>query len=115
MGPNKEDLLLIRKQIEADASPLRDSINTTSFKNYFKELRGEQLKTTPKGFEKGHPEIDLLRYKQHLVQHNFTDKEVLAKDFAHQVAQGFKLMMPFLNTMTEYLTTDLNGVSKFEN
>ena len=113
-GPKKKDLSLIRKQIEADSSPLRNAINAAEFKDYFKELRGEQLKTAPKGFEKDHPEIDLLRYKQFLVNHRFTDEEVLSKDFAFKVVDGFQKMMPFLNAMTEYLTTDLNGVSVFE-
>jgi uncharacterized protein (TIGR02453 family) len=113
-GPNKEDLLLIRKQIEADASPLRNAISTPEFKAYYHNLNGEQLKTAPKGFEKDHPEIDLLRYKQFIVSHSFTDEEVLSGDFAQKVAHGFQVMMPFLNAMTEYLTTDLNGVSLFE-
>ncbi len=113
-APNKEDLLHIRKQIEADSSLLRDAISTAEFNQYFQELKGEQLKTSPKGFEKDHPEIDLLRYKQFLVTHPFTDQEVLAEDFALKVAEGFQKMMPFLTAMTEYLTTDLNGESLFE-
>ena len=110
-GPNKDDLLLIRKQIEADADPLRDALNQPEFKSYFGQLQGDQLKTAPKGFDKEHPEIDLLRHKQFVVSHKFTDMEVLSKGFPQQVAEGFSKMMPFLNAMTEYLTTDLNGES----
>ena len=41
--------------------------------------------------------------------HGFTDKEVLADDFEDKAAEGFKLILPFMEVMTEYLTTDLNG------
>jgi len=109
-SPNKEDLLLVRQQIEADASPLRNVIESSDFKSFFHELKGAQLKTAPKGFDKEHEEIDLLRYKQFLVKHDFTDKEVLSSEYVHLVAEGFKNMLPFFDVMTEYLTTDLNGL-----
>ncbi len=110
-SPNKDDLLLLRKQIEADSSPLRAVIDDEEFKTYFDRLQGDQLKTAPKGFDREHPEIDLLRFKQFLVSHPFKDKEVLSDHFPQAIAGGFSKMMPFLNTMTEYLTTDLNGES----
>ncbi|NNK80267.1 MAG: DUF2461 domain-containing protein [Flavobacteriales bacterium] len=110
-GPNKEDLLLIRQQIEMDDEPLRKVLKSSSFKKYFGELKGEQLKTSPKGFSNEHPQIDLLRYKQFLVTRTFDDKEVLSKDFNQEVLKTYKAMRPFFNVMSMYLTTDLNGES----
>ena len=109
--PNSDDLNLIRKQIELDAEPLRKVINSKSFKNYFGELLGEQLKTVPRGFEKDDPNIDLLRYKGFYVMHKFEDKEVMASDFVDKVIEGYKTIQPFFEVMTNYLTTDLNGES----
>ncbi len=110
-GPNKEDLLLIRQQIEMDDEPLRDVLKSKTFKSMFGILEGEQLKTAPKGFPKDHPQIDLLRYKQFLVTRSFTDKEVMSKGFVSDVEDTFRAMRPFLDVMTMYLTTDLNGES----
>ena len=110
-GPNKDDLLLIRKQIEMDADLLRDVLENESFKDFFGGMSGDQVKTAPKGFEKTHPNIDLLRYKQYLIGKHYNDNEVLRKDFAEQIAEGFRKMMPFFQCFTEYLTTDLNGES----
>lgn len=110
-GPNKEDLLLIRQQIEMDDEPLRKVMKSSSFKKHFGDLQGEQLKTSPKGFDKEHPQIDLLRYKQFLVTRTFTDKEVLSKDFIKEAYKIFKAMRPFFDVMSMYLTTDLNGES----
>lgn len=110
-GPNPQDLLHIRKQISSDPDPLREVINSKGFKDFFGELRGEQLKRAPSGFEADHPEIDLLRYKQFLVRHDFSKKEILSSDFHQIMSEAFHQMRPFFDAMTEYLTTDLNGES----
>ena len=110
-APNKEDLMLLRQQISNDAEPLRSVLNSKAFKDFFGDLGGSKLKTAPKGFDKDHPEIDLLNHKQFIVQHSYSDKEVLADDFVERMAEVFSNMLPFFGVMTEYLTTDLNGVS----
>lgn len=107
--PNAEDLLHIRKQIEVDSAPLRNAIEAKTFKNYYGEFQGESLKTAPKGFDKKHADIDLLRRKHFYVIHQFTDQEVLAPDFVEKVIEGFKILMPFFDCMSNYLITDLNG------
>ncbi|MEO1436363.1 MAG: DUF2461 domain-containing protein [Bacteroidota bacterium] len=113
-APNRDDLLHIRKQIAGDAEPLRKVLRSKAFKAHFGALEGDQLKTAPRDFPKDHPEIDLLRYKQFIVRKNFTDEQVLSSDFADHVAEGFKAMLPFFGVMSEYLTTDMNGVSLLE-
>jgi len=110
-GPNKEDLLHIRKHLAQDASELRKLINSNSFKSFFGTLNGSQLKTAPRGFDKEHPDVDLLRYKQFIIRHDFTSKEVLSKDFSIQISEAFQKMRLFLNYMSDILTTDLNGRS----
>lgn len=109
-GPNKDDLKRIRQEIAADDKPLRKIIKAAKFKKYFGELRGEQLKTAPRGYEKDHPAVDLLRYKQFLLMHSFTDEQVMSDKFVKEVSKGFKAMRPFFNYMSEVLTTDANGI-----
>ena len=108
-GPSPEDLKLLRHQIANDEEALRGVITAKSFKDNFGEMFGSQLKTAPKGFPKDHSAIDLLRYKQYILQHNFTDTEVLADDFPQKVTRIFKEMRPFLDLMSDFLITDLNG------
>ncbi len=108
--PNSEDLGRIRREIAADDRPLRKIIADPVFVNTFGELRGDQLKTAPQGFAKGHPAIDLLRYKQFLLSRSFTDAEVTAPDFLATLTQGFRNMRPFFDYISEVLTTDDNGV-----
>jgi len=109
-GPNPQDLLHIRRQIEQDADLLRESIEDENYKAYFGDLQGEQVKSAPKGFSKDAENIDLIRFKQFYFRHDFTDDEVLSPDFATEISEGFKVLRPFFNAMTEMLTTDLNGL-----
>lgn len=109
--PNAQDLLHFRNQIASDADPLRAALQSKGFKETFGELLGEQLKTAPKGFEKDHPEIDLLRYKQYIIRHDFTRKQVNDLNFPKIMSDAFKEIRPFLDCMTEMITTDLNGIS----
>ena len=74
-------------------------------------MKGEELKTAPKGFDKTHPAIDLLRKKQYLLTRNFSDKEVLASNFQDEVLKTFEAMRPFFDYISEVLSTDLNGES----
>ena len=40
-------------------------------------LEGQELKTAPRGFDKEHPNLDLIRKKGFIAVQRFTDKEVL--------------------------------------
>ena len=111
--PNNEDLLRIRKELELDASDLREIIADETFKKFFGSLEGEELKTAPKNFDKTHPNIDLIRKKQYLLTRKFTNKEVLSPNFKEEVISTFAAMRPFFNYMSDVLTTDLNGESLY--
>src|SRR5688572_21811282 len=109
-GPNAQDLKRIRDEIAFDAAPLRKILTSRSFVATFGELKGEQLKTAPKGFDAHHEAIDLLRYKQFLLIRKFTDSEVVSERFLKEASQTFKNMRPFFDYMSEVLTTDVNGI-----
>lgn len=110
-GPEPSDLKRIRDEFAYDSKPFRAILKNKQFVNTFGKLSGEQIKTTPKGFNADDEAIDLLRYKQFRLAKKFTDKEVLAPDFIKKLNATYKLMRPFLNYMSEVLTTDVNGIS----
>lgn len=107
--PNTADLNRIRKEFELDATEIRKIIADPLFKTYFGELKGDELKTAPKGFDKNHPAIDLIRKKQFLITRNLSDKEVLSPDFKKEVLDTFRAMRPFFDYMSDVLSTNLNG------
>ena len=109
--PNKEDLLRIRKEFEIDDSQIRKIIFNKEFKEVWGDFVGDGLKTAPKGFDKEHPAIDLIRKKQYIFTKKFDDKEVLSADFLDKLDKAFKTIRPYFDYMSDILTTDLNGVS----
>ena len=106
------DLKRIRDEFAYDASAFRKILKSKTFINTFGTLQGEQIKTTPKGYDANSVAIDLLRYKQFRLVKKFSDKEVLHPDFLKNVILTFKNMRPFLDYMSEVLTTDVNGIVK---
>jgi len=110
-SPSKEDLQRVREEIVEDDAPMRQILNDKQFKKHFGELQGEQLKTAPKGFDKEHPAIDLIRYKQFYFISEFSEEEAQSKDFAKKVSDRFALLRPYFNYMSDVLTTDANGLS----
>ena len=113
-APNSGDLKLIRDDIATDDSELRAILSDPVFVETFGELKGNGVKTAPRGFAKDHPAIDLIRKKQFYIMHSFTDNEVLAGDFLDKMVDTFKKMRPFFDYMSYVLTTDANGVPLYE-
>jgi len=108
-APVPQDLKRIRDDIAFDASPLRTIINSKTFIRTFGSLKGEQLKSSPRGFDAADEAIDLLRYKQFLLIRKFTDEEVLSGDFLKQAGLTYKNMRPFFDYMSTILSTGVNG------
>ncbi|GAB5407682.1 MAG: DUF2461 domain-containing protein [Balneolaceae bacterium] len=102
--PNKDDLKLIRDELAHDAKPLRAILEDSNFKKVFPELKGETVKTAPRGFDKEHPNIDLIRHKSFYFEHSYTDEEVLSEDFVFDVTKTFLAVRPFFDYMSEVLT-----------
>ncbi|NAS13640.1 DUF2461 domain-containing protein [Poritiphilus flavus] len=110
-GPEKNDLLRIRKEFEMDAGEFRKVINAKPLKSVWGELEGEEVKTAPKGFSKEDPNIDLIKKKQFIFVRNFTDDEVTDPNFLNEVNRSFKAIRPYFDLMSDILTTNLNGES----
>lgn len=109
--PNPDDLKRIRQDISINYEDWNLLLKSKGIRSTFVAMLGEQVKTAPRGYEKTHPAIDLLRYKQYWFEHTLADKEVMAKDFVLKVNKTFKAIRPFFDYMSEVLTTDLNGES----
>lgn len=110
-NPNGPDLKRIRNEFVVSAGEFRKILSTAKFIKYFGVLKGDALKTSPRGFAKDHPDLDLIRMKQFLIGREFTDKEALSDTFVKDVNETFKAMRPFFDFMSDVLTTNENGES----
>jgi len=62
------------------------------------------LKRAPKGYDETSPAIEWLRYKGYYTQRFFSDAELLTPDFADQLGESCRAVMPmvaFLNSAIE--------------
>ena len=110
-NPNKENLMRLRKEFETDAEDIRAIIAEPRFKAVWGPLEGDELQSAPRGFDKQHPNIDLIRKKQFIFSKKYTDKEVFSDQFTQNVLDSFKAIRPYFDYMSSVLTTNLNGES----
>ena len=109
--PNPADLKRIRQELAVDGEDYREIINAPAFKSVWGELEGAKVKTAPKGYAKDHPNIDLLRFKQHIFSIRYTEKEATAPDFLLRLNDALQAVRPFVDYMSEVLTTNADGES----
>ncbi len=88
-GPEPGDLKRIREDISVNQKEWKKLFADKTLKKEFGGITGEQLGSAPRGFAKDDQAIELLRYKQFILKHNFTDAEVCSPDFAKKMNELF--------------------------
>jgi uncharacterized protein (TIGR02453 family) len=87
----------VGQEIDYDQEEWTAIIENETIKNHFGELQSsEQLSRPPKGYAKDHPLIDWIKRKDHFVQKNVTDQEVLDIDFAKQIVKDLAVIKPMI-------------------
>lgn len=100
--PEPALLNAIRQEIDYNPDNFFKVLKSASFKKYFKGLDEEdKLKSAPKGFDKDHPHIEILKNKHFIVSHPLSDKQVNDKSAETLILSGFKAMYPFLEFLRE--------------
>ena len=110
-NPNKEDLLRIRKEIEVDGHEFKSVINHNKIKDVWGEIKGQEVKTSPKGFNADHRHVDLIKKKQFIFVKKLKEEEILDEIFQKKLISYFLSIRPFFDYMSEVLTTNLDGES----
>lgn len=100
--PEPNLLNAIRQEIDYNPDDFLKILKSVSFKKYFKGLDEEdKLKSAPKGFDKEHPQIEILKNKHFIVSHPISDKQLTEKNAEKNIIAGFKAMYPFLEYLRE--------------
>ena len=103
-APDSAQITKFREAIDRDAKPFKDVVNNKAFKHNFGAVEGEKLKTSPKGFDRDHPEIELLRLKEVVAVQRLTDAKVLSPNFNGHVIDTFTAMKPFLDYLNSVIS-----------
>lgn len=87
----------IREAIDYNGEKLKEIMEEKDFQEYFGGMMDDpdKLKTSPKGYSKEHPHIDLLRRKTFAVMHTVTQEQVISDDFQSTCVEVYKAMKPF--------------------
>lgn len=93
--PESKWMAAIRQEIAYNTAEFNGILNGKEFKQYFGEMEGEKLKTTPKGYDADHPAIELLKHKSFLATHKCMDDKIASDDFLKHCAAVFKALYPF--------------------
>ncbi|KAI0284629.1 hypothetical protein BGY98DRAFT_910547 [Russula aff. rugulosa BPL654] len=115
--PGKNEIATIRSHILRNPSRLRRIISAPRFVENFGPPkphskkgrqnifgRDDELKTAPKGFDKNHKDIDLLKCRSFVVLHHFTDNQVLDPNFGQLIMEVVKAAKPLVYCMNDYMS-----------
>jgi uncharacterized protein (TIGR02453 family) len=102
--PDGSELQKIRTAIDKDLAGFRKIVEKKSYRDLFGELRGDQLKSAPKGFDPESPAIEFLKLKEFMAWVEFpSDKEVTTADFPKTLAKMAKEMYPLISFLRNAL------------
>ncbi|MDE5628008.1 MAG: DUF2461 domain-containing protein [Muribaculaceae bacterium] len=98
--PEPKVLKKVRKAIIDNVEEFRAIVETPEVLAEFPQWWGRQLKTAPKGYDRNHPDIDLLRLTEYGRCHNYSPDFFNEPGWQHKTAETLKLLKPmndFLN------------------
>ncbi|MFT5252376.1 MAG: hypothetical protein ACI87N_001384 [Flavobacteriales bacterium] len=108
-APEAAELKKIRKEIAFFYEDLNEILNEKEFKKVFVDFdRNERslLKNPPRGYEKDHPAIDLLKLKSFETSFKIKFEDVTKSDFVAIAAKKLILLKPLNEFIGRALMTD---------
>ncbi|BFZ57879.1 hypothetical protein PYCC9005_004934 [Savitreella phatthalungensis] len=106
--PEAEDLRKIRRFIMRRPAKLMEVVEGDGFVQFFGGRKAitsteNQLKTAPKGVDKSHKDIDLLKCKTFRVRMDFSDEEATSAEFMQILRAVAQEMVPFVRLLNSVL------------
>lgn len=103
--PEPKKLRSVREAIDYNGEAFMEILNKPSFKKLFGSLyEDEKLLTSPKGYTKDHPYIDLLRNKTFAVEHQLTEDMITDPHFEDYIVEVYREMLPFRRYLNKAIT-----------
>jgi len=105
-APNRENLLQIRREIQANPKVFEKILNASDFQETYIELRGDKNKILPKEFKADQEYIPTLFYKQFFVMAEYPSQEVLFRtDLLDFVMRHYQIIRPLNDFLKEAVLT----------
>ncbi len=106
--PPAEQLKAVRQEIDYNLDEFKSIVESEDFKKRFGSMSGEQLKTTPKGYDKENPAIEYLRFKSWNALMPLSDKTILSPDLMSILMDAMKALKP----LNDFLMRPLKDVAQ---
>lgn len=94
--PDKDQLKKIRGSIAERSADFLEVVEGKRFVRRFGTIQGERLQRTPLGYERDHPMIEWLRYKQFYAGVEWKAKECLDEKFLKKVMDVYGDLYPLV-------------------
>ena len=107
--PEAEDLKKMRKEIAYFHEDLEAILKKTNFKKEFKDFDRDEkniLKNPPRGYEKEHPAIELLKLKSFESSQKIDILEATKKDFVAAISKKLIVLKPLNDFINRALTSE---------
>jgi uncharacterized protein (TIGR02453 family) len=108
-APEPDDLKKLRKEIAYFHEDLETILKEPNFKNEFGDFHRTDkntLKNPPRGYDKEHPAIELLKLKSFETIRKFDIEEIRKKNFVSNMAKKLILLKPLNEFINRALTAE---------
>lgn len=95
IGLSSRLITALRHSIYDNIEEYLEIIENPVFKQYFKEIGEDYVKTAPKGFSKNWKYIDLVRPRNFVASYPLSPKELESVDFIEKIGGIFETAKPF--------------------
>ncbi|MEM6720666.1 MAG: DUF2461 domain-containing protein [Bacteroidota bacterium] len=103
--PNADILKRVRAHINRDGAQLEKAVSSKEFRSFFGGLQedDQKLKSAPKGYDKEHPQIELLRYKNFTAAIEPTREQLIYNELADIAEEVYLKLKPMNDFFHEAL------------
>jgi uncharacterized protein (TIGR02453 family) len=103
--PPKEQLNLIRQEIQFNPEPYMSLISTSDLKeNYERGGKEDMLKKGPSGFPLDFKYLEELKYKHYIWSKNYSDAVLLKENLAQRVTEDYKGLFPLVSYLNHAMS-----------
>jgi uncharacterized protein (TIGR02453 family) len=103
--PPKEQLNLIRQEIQFNPVPYMALINTPAIReNYERGGKEDMLKKGPAGFPVDFKYLDELKYKHYIWSRNYSDSSILKNNLVQRVAEDYEGLLPLVSYLNHAMS-----------
>ena len=94
--PDGPETLKIRNAIAANTDEFLKIVEKKSFRETFGEMRGDRLKSAPKGFDPDHQAVEYLKLKEFMAFQELPDEVLTSAEFPKSLVRTLKQMYPLI-------------------